>query len=96
MLQKLMKPFYKEFVVMANERALLFRSGRAVSVLRSGSVQIWDPFNRFSIEYFPITGPAFRYRLAQLSQTEAGHFASAGGNVSISARPIVSGWFSTA
>lgn len=96
MLQKLAKPFYKEFVVMANERALLFRSGRAVSVLRTGSVRLWDPFNQFSIEYFPATGPAFRFRLAQLSQSQVSHFASAGGHVSISARPIVSGWFSTA
>ncbi len=65
---------YREFHVMNNERALLFYRGRFAGVLRAGQYRFFDFLlfsyrGRYSIEYFPMQGPQFRQRLAQLQST---------------------------
>jgi hypothetical protein len=50
----LQSKFYRQFLVMANERALLFYRGRLIRILRSGQVRVFDPFGNYSIEYFSL------------------------------------------
>jgi hypothetical protein len=51
--------FYRHFLVMANERALLFYRGRLIRILRSGQVRVFDPFGNYSIEYFSLEPTRF-------------------------------------
>jgi hypothetical protein len=50
----LQSKFYRQFLVMTNERALLFYRGRLIRILRSGQVRVFDPFGNYSIEYFSL------------------------------------------
>jgi hypothetical protein len=52
--RRLQSVFYRQFVVMVNERALLFYRGRLIRILRSGQVRVFDPFGNYSIEYFSL------------------------------------------
>ncbi len=54
MFRKMQSMLYRQFTVMANERALLFYRGRLIRIVRSGQVRVFDPFRKYSIEYFPL------------------------------------------
>ena len=56
---------FQIFRVMENERALLFRKGQFVRALKPGQHRVFDPFSRYSIEYFTHSGPGIEDRLAR-------------------------------
>ncbi len=56
----LQSKFHRQFLVMANERALLFYRGRLIRILRSGQVRVFDPFGNYSIEYFSLEPTWFK------------------------------------
>jgi hypothetical protein len=64
--------FYRQFLVMENERALLFYRGRLIRILRSGQVRVLDPFGNYTIEYFSLE-PA-RAAKASVPQKELSKF----------------------
>jgi hypothetical protein len=64
--------FYRQFLVMENERALLFYRGRLIRILRSGQVRVLDPFGNYSIEYFSLE-PAWSAK-APTQQKESSKF----------------------
>jgi regulator of protease activity HflC (stomatin/prohibitin superfamily) len=56
---------FRKFHVKKDERALLFRKGDFVRVLRPGEHWIFDPLFRASIEKFALGKPLFDHRLAE-------------------------------
>jgi regulator of protease activity HflC (stomatin/prohibitin superfamily) len=56
---------FRKFHVKKDERALLFRKGDFVRVLRPGEHWIFDPLGRASVEKFALEKPLFDHRLAE-------------------------------
>src|SRR5258705_6123337 len=56
---------FRKFHVKKDERALLFRKGDFVRVLRPGEHWIFDPLFRASAEKFALEKPLFDHRLAE-------------------------------
>ena len=56
---------FRKFHVKKDERALLFRKGDFLRVLRPGEHWIFDPLFRASIEKFALEKPLFDHRLAE-------------------------------
>jgi regulator of protease activity HflC (stomatin/prohibitin superfamily) len=59
-----MMTLIRKFLVKKDERALLFRKGDFVRVLHAGEYRFFDPFQRLSVEVFPLARTAFEHRLA--------------------------------
>jgi regulator of protease activity HflC (stomatin/prohibitin superfamily) len=55
---------FKKFYIKKDERALLFQRGDFVKVLEPGEHKFFDPFNRVTVEIFPLAKPQFEHRLA--------------------------------
>ncbi len=55
----------KKFLVKKDERALLFRKGDFVTILRAGEHSYFDPFCHYTVERFSLAQPLFDYRLAE-------------------------------
>lgn len=56
---------FRKFHVKKDERALLFRKGDFVRVLRPGEHRIFDPLFRASVTKFALEKPLFDHRLAE-------------------------------
>jgi regulator of protease activity HflC (stomatin/prohibitin superfamily) len=56
---------FRKFHVKKDERALLFRKGDFVRVLRPGEYRKLDPFRRYTMEKFAMDKPLFDHRLAE-------------------------------
>jgi regulator of protease activity HflC (stomatin/prohibitin superfamily) len=54
----------RKFYVKKDERAVLFRRGDFVKILKPGENWFLDPFYRLSVEKFSLTKPLFDHRLA--------------------------------
>jgi regulator of protease activity HflC (stomatin/prohibitin superfamily) len=55
----------RKFYVKKDERALLYRKGDFVEVLRAGEYRRFDPLRRLTIEKFALATPLFEHRLAE-------------------------------
>jgi regulator of protease activity HflC (stomatin/prohibitin superfamily) len=55
---------FRKFYVKKDERALLFRKGDFVAVLKAGEYRYFDPLKRFAVEKFSLAKPLFDHKLA--------------------------------
>jgi regulator of protease activity HflC (stomatin/prohibitin superfamily) len=62
---------FKKIYVKKDERALLFKRGDFVKMLDAGEHALFDPFERLTVETYPLSKPLFEHRLADfLLKTE--------------------------
>ena len=62
---------YRQFYVNKDERALLFRKGDFVTILKAGQHRFFDPLGRLTVEKFSLAKTQFEHRLAEyLVKTE--------------------------
>ena len=62
---------FRQFYVNKDERALLFRKGDFVTILKAGEHRFFDPLGRLTVEKFSLAKTQFEHRLAEyLVKTE--------------------------
>ena len=62
---------YRQFYVNKDERALLFRKGDFVTILKAGEHRFFDPLGRLTVEKFSLAKTQFEHKLADfLVKTE--------------------------
>lgn len=63
---------FKRMVIKKNQRGLLLRDGDFVRIVEPGVLRVFDPFNRVSLELYPLNDPLFNSPLADyLRQNES-------------------------
>ena len=62
---------FRKFHVKKDERALLFKRGDFVDILRPGEHVRFDPLRRLTVEKFALANPRFEHRLADFLVKEA-------------------------